>query len=214
MTTRSIVTALVVALMLGWGAAASAQQTKCLAGKTKCMATKAAGLLKCEETAETPGKVADPACVTKVEGKFDGGADPSKGCFEKLESKPANNCSAGDDTAAAETAVDNCVASLVGAIDPPPTMQTKCGVGKKKCVAKYLISLLKCQSTAQTPGKDPNPNAGGCVDKATAKYTGGADTTKGCFAKLQAKNPNDCRFTNDSGTVQGVADTASPISSQ
>jgi hypothetical protein len=57
---------------------ASAQQKKCLAGKTKCMSKLAAGLLKCEETAETPGKSMDTSvCRGKVFAKFDGGADPT-----------------------------------------------------------------------------------------------------------------------------------------
>src|SRR5215831_2654102 len=137
-TIRSIATALAMALVLVPDAPASAQQAKCLAGKTACMAKKAAGLLKCEALAETPGKPADPNtkdCVTKAETKFDGGAQPPKGCFEKLESKDPNDCLTVDDTVAAETAVDACVASLVAAIDPPPRDQTKCGAGKKKCAS-------------------------------------------------------------------------------
>ena len=126
--------ALVLALALMPAAPASAQQAKCLAAKTACMATKAAGLLKCETLAETPGKPVDPNakdCVTKVRAKFDGGIAPTKGCFEKLESKTPNDCLTLDDTGAAEAAVDACVASLVAAIDPPPPDQTKCGAGKK-----------------------------------------------------------------------------------
>jgi hypothetical protein len=209
MTTRSIVAALLIALMLGHGGTASAQQSKCLAGKTKCMAKKASGLLKCEQLAETPGKPADPnagGCVTKVVGKFDGGATPAKGCFEKLENKTPNDCLTSDDTAAAEAAVDSCVAQFVAAIDPPPITQTKCGAGKKKCVSKYLGALLKCRRVAQTPGKPTDPNAGGCIDKAVTKYTGGANPAKGCFAKLEAKNPNDCQATNDSATLQGLVE--------
>src|SRR5262245_44731418 len=135
MTIRSIVIATgMAALLVVGGAPASAQQKKCLAGKTKCMAKKATGLLKCEQTAETPGKVADPNCIIKVQGKFDGGLDQTKGCFEKLENKNPNDCITFDDTGSAETAIDGCVANLVGAIDPPPTDPTKCGAGKKKCV--------------------------------------------------------------------------------
>jgi hypothetical protein len=210
MTMRSIVAALLVVLMLAWGGPATAQQAKCLAGKTKCLSKKAAGLLKCEQLAETPGKPADPnagGCVTKVVAKFDGDGNPAKGCFEKLEGKSSNDCLTFDDTPAAETAVDSCIASFVAAIDPPPITQTKCGAGKKKCVSKYLKALLKCRQVAQTPGKPTDPNATGCVDKAQAKYTGGLDPTKGCFAKLEAKNPNDCQFTNDSGTLQGLVES-------
>ena len=209
MTTRSIVTALVMALMLVWSGPASAQQAKCLAGKTKCMSKKGTGLLKCEQLAETPGKVPDPnagGCVTKVVGKFDGGVEPAKGCFEKLENKNPNDCITFDDTGSAETAVDSCVADLVSTIDPPPLDQTKCGAGKKKCVSKYLKALLKCHQLAQTPGKSTDPNANSCLDKAVAKYTGGIEPPKGCFEKLENKNPNDCQIFDDSATLQGLVE--------
>jgi hypothetical protein len=95
-----------LALMVVWGGPAFAQQAKCLAGKTKCMSKKATGLLKCHQKAE-PGNPADPEvgeCVTKVVGKFDGGATPTRGCFEKLENKSPNDCITLDDAAAAEAA--------------------------------------------------------------------------------------------------------------
>jgi hypothetical protein len=210
MTTRSFVTALATALVLSWGGPASAQpQAKCLAGKTKCMAKKVGGLIKCEQLAETPGKAPDAnanGCVDKVKDKFDGGVVAAKGCFEKLESKNPNDCITFDDTASAEGTVDSCVATLVAAIDPPPLTQSKCGAGKKKCVSNLLKGLLKCHQLAQTPGKPTAPNANGCIDKATAKYTGGADLTKGCFEKLENKNPNDCEILDDSGTLQGLAE--------
>ena len=202
-------TALLLPLLVMPILPAAAQQAKCLAGKTSCMAKKAAGLLKCEALAETPGKPADPndkECVTKARTKFDGGLEATKGCFEKLENKNPNDCLTLDDTGAAETAVDACVAALVAAIDPPPLDQTKCGAGKKKCASKYLAGLLKCRKAAQTPGKPTDPNTKGCIDKAVAKYSGGVDPARGCFAKLEAKNPNDCQSTSTSLTVQGLAE--------
>jgi hypothetical protein len=196
---RSIMAAVMVALAVTWAAPASAQQAKCLAGKTKCMASKAAGLLKCHEADETPGKTADPTCEMKVEDKFNGGGDPTKSCFGKLENKKGSDCSPGDNTTAAENAVDSCVGAFVAVIDPSGNTQSKCLVGKKKCVAKLLGSLLKCQATAQTPGK---PTAtGDCETKATDKYTGGMDPTKGCFAKLEAKDPTGCAPTGNSGPL-------------
>jgi hypothetical protein len=192
------------------GGPAAAQQAKCLAGKSKCVSKKATGLLKCHTNAETPGKPADPnagGCVTKVEDKFDGGVDPTKGCFEKLENKSGNDCVTVDDTVAAEGAVDSCVTGLVEAIDPAPITQTKCGAGKKKCVSKYLKSVLKCHQLAQTPGKSTDANANGCLTKASDKYTGGVDPTKGCFAKLENKSGNDCGApTGNSATLQGLVD--------
>jgi hypothetical protein len=208
--TSAFATALLTAVALVWAAPASAQQSKCLAGKTKCVSKKGTGLLKCHQLAETPGKSTDPnagGCVTKVVGKFDGGIDPTKGCFEKLENKNPNDCITVDDTATAEAAVDSCVAAFVDAIDPPPTTQSKCGAGKKKCVSKYLKAVLKCRQLAQTPGKPTDPNTGGCVDKADAKYNGGIDPTKGCFTKLESKNPNDCQPpTGNSAALQTLVD--------
>src|SRR5262245_60837713 len=210
MMIRSIVTAMGMALLLIPAVPASAQQAKCLAGKTNCMAKKAAGLLKCEALAETPGKPADPNakdCVTKVQTKFDGGLAAAKGCFEKLENKDPNDCLTLDDTGVAEAAVEACAAGLVAAIDPPPLDQTKCGAGKKKCVSKYLAALLKCRQVAQTPKKPTDPNTNGCVDNAEAKYTGGVDPTKGCFEKLENKDRNDCQILDDATTLQGLVET-------
>src|SRR5690348_7163563 len=104
-----------------------AAQSKCLAGKTKCVAGTVAGLLKCEGLAKTPGKPAHPntkSCVDKAKAKFDGGADPTKGCFDKLESKSGNDCPTFDDTASVEAQIDACVAQLAGAVDPESPTQS------------------------------------------------------------------------------------------
>ncbi len=196
-------------------APAVAAQGKCIVSKNKCMAKKADKLLKCHEKAETPNKPADPNfgdCVTKVKAKFDGGTDPAKGCFEKLENKSGNDCVTFDDTAAAELAVDDCVDQIVQAIDPGPITQTKCGVGKKKCVAKKLKSILKCYQKAETPGKPTDPNTADCITKAQAKYDGGTDPSKGCFVKLEAKSGNDCMPpTGNQAALEGIVDGSSCV---
>ena len=176
--------------------ASAAVQSKCLVKKSKCAATKLASLLKCEELAESPGKPADPnagGCRDRAKSKFDGGADAAQGCFRKLEDKPGNDCITRNDTAAVEALVDLCVADVVTAIDPTPIDQTKCGVGKKKCVAKKLSGLLKCFQKAQAPGKPMDPNTGGCLDKVRSKFDGGGAPEDGCVAKLEAKAGNDCK---------------------
>ncbi len=173
-----------------------APQAKCLVGKNKCMATKANALLKCEQKAESPGRPADPnsdGCVDGAKAKFAGDGDPSKGCFRKLEAKKNNDCITFGDTAPAELLVDDCIGALVAAIDPPPLEQTKCGVGKKQCVAVKLKSLLSCYQKAQTPGKVVEPELSQCLAKAMAKFDGGPDPARGCFAKLEAKRRKDCR---------------------
>lgn len=196
-------------LLMAGGTAASAQQAKCLASKSKCVAKKVGALLECHQIAETPGKPADPnakGCLDQANAAFDGGSTPTKGCFEKLENKVPNDCLLFDDTAAAGGVADTCVAQVVAAIDPGPIDQTKCGAGKKKCVAAFVQSLLKCHQAAATPGKPADPNTKGCLDAARAKFTGGVDPAKGCFEKLESKAGNDCQIQDDAAALQALAE--------
>jgi hypothetical protein len=195
MTKRSLV-GTAFAMTMFSAASAVAVQSKCLAGKYACVAKKANSLLVCHQRAETPRKPADPnfnGCIDKAKAAFDGGAKPEKGCFEKLENKNGNDCVTFDDTAHVEALVDACVAEMVAAVDPGEIDQTRCGVAKKKCVAKKFGALLKCHKLAATPNKPMDPNFDGCLDEAKARFDGGADPTKGCFAKEEAKASNDCR---------------------
>ena len=174
---------------------AAAIQSKCLAGKTKCVSKEAFSLIKCEWKARTPGRPNDPnagGCIDKATAVFDGGALPDKGCFEKLENVATNDCVSFDDTQAAQTLIDQCVASVVSTIDPMLPDQTKCNVGKHKCAAKKLKGLLKCHFKATTPGKPEDPNTDGCIDKVLAKFDGGADPSKGCVVKLENSPRSDC----------------------
>ena len=195
MTKRLVMLALGAVWMALGGSPAQAVQGKCLAGKSKCVVTLTSGLLKCHQTAETPGKTPDPnakGCVDKVVTKFDGGATPEKGCFAKLEGKTGNDCLTFADTEVLQAAVQACVDQFVSAVDPPPLDQSKCGAGKKKCVAIQAKGLLSCYRKAQTPGKPEDPNDKGCLDKVAVKFDGGIEPAKGCFAKLEAKTGNDC----------------------
>lgn len=105
------------------------EANKCLAGKNKCVSKKVAGLMKCRELCQrTPDKKCGPVqteCEQKVMDKFDGGALPAKGCFEKLEgkqnpSKPDSLCTTTDDTVAVEAQVDAAVANLMDALEGTP----------------------------------------------------------------------------------------------
>jgi hypothetical protein len=212
MATLRILWATCILVLLAATTHAAGPQSKCLVSKNKCVAKKAGSLIKCEEKAETPGKPTDPntdGCVDKAKAKFDGGTDPTKGCFAKLESKTPNDCVTTGDTAALETTADACVEQLVTAIDPGTTDQSKCNVGKKKCAAKKLAGILKCYQKAETPGKPGDPNDGGCLDKVKAKYDGGTEPTKGCFAKLESKSGSDCLAPlGDSPAVEAIVDNS------
>ena len=62
---------------------------KCSAGKKKCVANKVKAILGCYgKDATKPDSTALAACIQKAQDKFDGGVDPTKGCFAKLEAKP------------------------------------------------------------------------------------------------------------------------------
>ncbi len=190
-------------------AAQSFTLNKCSAGKKKCVATKLAGVLKCHVTSETKGvAVADKDCLTKAIAKFDGGDDPTKGCFAKLEDKyPAGDetpCLTFGDRDALEGVVDAFVDAIVRVVDPayPAIVVNKCSAGKKKCISTKAVGLLKCHEKAETKGISPNDKD--CITKAQAKFDGGADPTKGCFAKLEKKG--GCPTTGDTGAVETRVD--------
>jgi len=194
-TRTSFILAASIAAGLAAVGSSAALQSKCLAGKNRCMSKEAYSLLKCEQRAEIPGTSIEPAltaCRQKARSKFDGATVPSRGCFETLEGKTPNDCFTSDDTDAAAIAVDDCVTRVVDVIDPAPIDQSACNVGKKKCAAKKLKSLLKCHEKAQKPGPHPIEELGECIQQAVDKFDGGPDPTKGCITKLEARSPNDC----------------------
>ncbi len=205
-------------LMAGVLLAASAHpivQSKCVAGKNKCMSQQAGSLLKCEQKAEMPSdKPVEPdlaKCRAKATTKFDGDGIASKSCFGKLEGKSPNDCVTTGDTLTAELLIDGCVGQIVDAIDPGAIDKSKCGVAKKKCASKKLKSLLKCYAKAQKPGKPVDTSElDDCLATAMAKFDGGAKPDKGCFAKLEAKRDNDCQPpTGNSAEVEAVIDSCS-----
>ena len=161
------------------------------------MNKKTAGLLKCHITAEQGGLGLDAACVTKVKAKFDGTnlvpPDPAKGCFEKLEAKedPANPptlCLTHDDVGVLEDKVDAFVLDVVAELDPnyPLAVTSACSAAKKKCVLKKVAALLKCHEKCQKDSsKCGAPLETACEEKARAKFDGGSDDTKSCFAKAE-----------------------------
>jgi hypothetical protein len=188
-TQLKLIASSVLALMIAAGTdVAAGSQSVCLAGKTKCVRKKADALLKCAQKAEIAGGAADPACVDKARVRFDGGSDPTKGCFEKLEHMLPDCITVGD-TGSVETLVDTCVARLVGGIDPAPPDQSRCDAMKMRCAAKKLTGILKCYETAETPGQPSDPSFG-CLDRAESRFVGFGG--KSCFAKLEARSGNDC----------------------
>ncbi len=76
----------------------------CTAAKLKCVRKKARCILGLHSKAAKTRHPPDPLQLQKCSDRFDGGADPSRGCFEKAEAK--GGCVTLDDTAALEAKVD------------------------------------------------------------------------------------------------------------
>jgi len=177
--------ALAFVAVIAFGASPVSAQNKCLSGKTKCVNKKMSGLLKCHNKAEKLGLAVDPACLAKTTGKFDGGTKGFPGsCFGKLEIKyppGPTPCLTYGDLGAQEAKVDAFVLDVVQELDPsyPAVILNACSAGKKKCVLKKAAGLLKCREKCQ---KDPlkcGTVLTDCLAKATGKFDGGTDPTKG-----------------------------------
>jgi hypothetical protein len=198
-TPLAIVVAAGVSLLL---AATLEAQTvnRCQSKKKLCVATEAAGLLKCHVNAEKLGDALDPACIERAHDHFDGGSDPARGCFEKLEAQ--GGCVTLDDTPTLGAEVDAFVNDVVTALDPsyPTPVANSCSAAKKKCVATKAKSLLKCHAKAERTGV----LSARCVQKARDKFDGGSDPSRGCFAKLESLG--GCLTTNDASVLEGKVD--------
>ena len=192
--------AAVTLLALGTTTHAAITISKCSGGKIKCAAGLDGGKGKCNLLPDKKGLAIDPLCVGKAQTKYDGGTAPAKGCFAKLEAKVPSDCGTTGDSAATQGKVDAYLTDLFTEIDtdfPAPALN-KCGAGKAKCADGYGLALLKCYNKQATKGiVDPI-----CLSKAVAKYNGGTAPAKGCFAKIEAKVPNDCATTGDSAAIQ------------
>ncbi len=215
LTTRSlVVAALVCGVTLVQPGSASAN--KCSAGKVKCVVNKTKALLGCHGKAAGKGLAVDAACIQKAKDKFDGGAEPAKGCFEKLEAKgekagakPNVVCPTSNDTAALEAKVDAFVADLVADLDTTID-PNKCVAGKTKCATTKAGALLGCHAKAF--GKDIGVDAA-CIAKAKSKFDGGATPAKGCFEKLEIKGEKAgakpavvCPTTDDTAAIEAKID--------
>src|SRR5262249_14927932 len=170
---------------------------KCSAAKIQCATAKAAAFLGCHNKAESKNVPVDQGCLSKASLKF---SDPGtgKGCMEKAESKPP--CLTTDDASAIEAKVDAFVLDVVTELDPayPVPVENKCSAKKKKCVASKVKGLLGCYGKNTT--KPNQAKFDECIAKAQAKFDGGDDPTKGCFAKQEAKPP--CLTTGDTAALE------------
>ncbi len=208
---RILVVVAGIALVFTVATRSHATLNACSAAKKKCVAKKTAALLKCHVHSETPGMSPDPAvrdqCLQTAREKFDGGPDPSRGCFAKLEAKFSGSCLTVGDTTPLENKADAFVTDVVTELDPsyPLVVQNECAARKKKCVSKKTVALLKCQAKNEKPPGIPPEILARCLQKAKDKFDGGAVPSKGCFARLEAEFPF-CQTTGDTVSLENKVD--------
>lgn len=173
---------------------------KCAYKKALCVGKGVEYLLKCHRNAEHKGVAVDPNCIQKGHIKFDGGVDPAHGCFEKLETAAEGTCFTNDDTTSTESDIDDFVNSIVTAVDPsyPTPVLDICSAGKKQCVYKLTIAVLKCIGKAERKNIPIDPV---CIQKAEAKFNTGPF---GCMSNL-ATHFAGCS-TSDASTLQSASE--------
>ena len=196
---RSLVPSLVAAaLVLGGGSPAAAQPNTCIAGKLACTHAFSAAVFKCYATIFQKGfggENQDKAeeCIRNARAKFGTALSPKTQCWDKVEgkedaTKPATVCPSGiiDEFVVDDMVEDftlDIVSNEVAPGGPVPFGNT-CSAGKVKCVGKLFSALFKCEIKAKKAGLQADEE---CIAKAIAKFDGGGNPAKGCFAKLEAK---------------------------
>jgi len=160
-STRIALGAAAIAIVLAFGLTTAQAQNKCLAGKTKCVNKKVAGLLNCQAKCQKDPLQcggAETMCEDKVRAKFDGGG-VKLGCFDQLEVKNDGPCVTFGDRAAMETRVDVFVSGTVTTLE---------GGAAAPCTAFPATG----QTTSYGPNSDGNIQAG-----ATLAYQDNGDGT-------------------------------------
>jgi hypothetical protein len=125
---------------------------KCSAGKKKCVANGVKAILGCwgKETTN-PNTVTLNDCINKALIKLDGGADPAKGCFAKLEAKPG--CLTTGDISALENKIGAFSVDVYNELDPDPagptlldytTQPTPSSCGDTRDASNVVIKTLAC----------------------------------------------------------------------
>jgi hypothetical protein len=96
----------------------TASLNRCSSSKITCVRRELYGILGCYAKAVKRGFLVDPTCVARYRTKFDGGTDPTRGCFAKLEAKYGATCPTTGDTSDFETKVDDFVTDVASKLEP------------------------------------------------------------------------------------------------
>ncbi len=197
---RSLVPTLTAALVASVLSAspAGAQPNTCIAAKLACTNAFTSAVFKCYAKVfktgfggENQDKAED--CVRKARSKFGTALSSKIQCWDKVElkekaEKPETVCPAGiADEFIVDDMVEDFTLDIVSnevAPGGPVGFGSTCSAGKVACVGTLFKQLFKCEIAAHKAGV---PADEACIAKAVTKFSGGGDASKGCFAKLEAK---------------------------
>jgi hypothetical protein len=178
-----LITILVAGALLAAGVT-PAGADKCNGAKVKAIGKEAAAVLGCS-AGEAKKSGTEPACDSKVSGRFAKSYDKPTGCSP----------SAPTDTTC-ETAVDVACQTAIRAVLPDGngTTPSKCEAARLKAAGNLASAELNCISKAAIKGIAIDS---GCVSKATANFTKAFNKVRGCTGDgnasgIQADVENDC----------------------
>ncbi len=182
-------------------APALAQPNTCIAGKLACANAFTSAVFKCYAKVFKTGfgggnqqKAED--CVRSARSKFGTALSNKVQCWDKVEAKakvekPETVCPTGimDEFDVDDFVEDFTIDIASNEVAPsgpsgPSGRGNSCSAGKVKCVGTFFKQLFKCEIAAHKAGV---PADEACIQKAIAKFSGGGNPAKGCFAKLEAK---------------------------
>ncbi len=192
-------------LLGGFDGSAAHAQSKCHAGKLKCVVKKKSCLLGLASKELKTGVARDPAkvqkCIVGFGGSCDAGANVgaachvdsecpggtcAKGCFTKLEAKvptpPDQPCPTSGDAAAIESKIDAFVNDVESELDQTPGANVQlCQAGKEKCVINYDKCVLGVHGKSIQKGLPlDTAKLDKCLQKFGGKCDAGANVGLGC----------------------------------
>jgi hypothetical protein len=199
MTRRRSMVVAASLLVLAARSDAGASASRCAAGKLACVAQNTACLLAVEAEARADGRAPDATKLARCRARFDGGANPSAGCFAKVEAK--NACATNGDVGVHESNVDAFVADVVASLDPNPAADpNRCTAGKLRCVRDKAKCMLAARRAALQNGSPVEDRLARC----RLRFDGGATPSRGCFARRERST--SCLTSGDVGALEARVD--------
>jgi hypothetical protein len=189
---RGVTSVLAALLLVAAGAEAqitSVSVNKCLQRKLLEVRKTAAADMQCHVVFRT---LADAerysSCKTRVERKFTGGDDPSRGRFEKIEARfPPGACLTYDDQEPMfYVEIWEHLTTLLSFTIPG--IPNACDTEKRKCARKYIAGSMQCYAAAARP-HDGGLVSPSCLADAASALIG---TPASCLDRIDATYGGAC----------------------